>query len=166
MRSFSPLRGGLFILECVRFSFLTGFLAVVRYNAEAVFPWQIYAVPNALFLLMALFLMLDSSKYAVYSILYISGKTLCLFSEAMSGVAFLRNIGPMKYNKTEITIHGTIVPIAFIVDLITLIIILISSYKNKKPEPDSAEEPRSVVVQGTAVQNNAPPNDAGGHGGM
>jgi hypothetical protein len=155
MKNFSPLRGGLFILECARFSFLTGLLAVVRYNAGAAFPWQIYAAPNALFLLMALFLLLDASQYAVYSILYISGKVLCLFSEVMSAAAFFKNLIPMNSHKTETTIHGIILPIAFILDIITLIVILISSIKNKKPEP---------VLLG-ASQGTALPNDTGGHGG-
>jgi len=132
MRTFSPLSGGLFFIECARFSFLTGILAVFRYNAGPAFPWQIYAVPNALFLLIALFLWLDRSKYTAYSLLYISGKSLCLFSEIISGIAMYKNVKQTDFFETGILNPGRILPIAFFIDLVTLIIILIGCTKNKK----------------------------------
>ena len=150
MRIYSPLRGGLLFVECARFSYLTGILAILRHNAGASFPWQLYAAPNALFLLMALFLWLDSSRYGVYSLLYISGKALCLFSEIASGIVFMKNLGPVNFIKSGITGQGMALPIVFIADVITLVIILIINAKNKKTEP---------VITETA------PDDTGGHGG-
>ena len=136
MRHRSPLGGGLFIIECVRFSFLTGVLSILRYNAGAAFPWHIYAVPNALFLLAALFLWLDAPKYAVYTLLYISGKSLSIFSEIASGIVFLRRINPVNFNAQTMTNPVIVLSFAFAVDIITLIIALLINIKNnKKPKP-------------------------------
>jgi hypothetical protein len=155
MRKIPLLRGGLFIIECARFSFLTGFLAILRHNAGIVFPWQVYAVPNALFVLMALFLMLNASQYAGYSLLYIAGKILCLFSEAMSSIALLKNISAINLLKTGSGASGIILPIVFVVDLITLIVILISTIKIKKSKP-------VLLASGTDAHN----GDTGGQGGI
>ncbi|MCL2879628.1 MAG: hypothetical protein FWF29_05215, partial [Treponema sp.] len=160
MRTLSPLRGGIFIIECARFSFLTGILAVLRHNAGSSFPWQIYAVPNALFVLMALFLWLDTSKYTVYSLLYAAGKALCVFSEIMSGVAFFRNIRSMNFFAAGSPGPHLTLPIVFLVDVITLIIMLIIIIKNKNTGQLTAE-PSS----GSTDQNNTASDVSGGHGG-
>jgi hypothetical protein len=129
MRNFSPLRTGLLIIECARFSFLTGVLAILRHNASAEFPWQIFAVPNALFLIIALFLWLDSDKYSVYLILYISGKLLCLFSELISCSGFFRN--SFAFN-IKIMNPAVILVIAFFCDLVLLVIAILLSSRNKQ----------------------------------
>jgi len=140
MRTYSPLYGALFIIECARFSFLTGLLAILRHSAGTVFPWQIYAVPNALFVLITLFLWLDNSKYALFSLLYISGKALCLFSETISGISLIRSMGAMSFFETGISNPGIVLPFVFGADLITLIIIFFGfrKYKKNAPELNSA----------------------------
>lgn len=135
MRIFSPLRGGLLFAECARFSFLTGILVVLRHSTGPVFPWQIYAVPNALFILMALFLWLDFSEYAVFSLLYISGKSLCLFSEISSWIVLSKNQDPANFDKFGFANPVNVLAVIFLIDLLTLIITLIIRIKNKISEP-------------------------------
>ena len=156
MRISSPLRGGLLFIECARFSYLTGILAILRHNAGTSFPWQIYAVPNALFLLIALFLWLDAARYGVFSLLYISGKSLCLFSEIAGGIVFLKNMGPVSLFESGITGPGMVIPVVFIIDVITVILIMISTTKNKKAEPVLSESAPYIAAQD---------DNAGGHGG-
>ncbi|MCL1991710.1 MAG: hypothetical protein FWG66_02040 [Spirochaetes bacterium] len=43
-------------------------------------PWLLFAAPNMLFPLMALFLWLDFFKYEAYVPLFIVGKFVCIFS--------------------------------------------------------------------------------------
>jgi hypothetical protein len=45
-----------------------------------IFPWPVYAVPNALFPLMTLFLWRQFSRCAAYISLYVSGKCIALAS--------------------------------------------------------------------------------------
>jgi hypothetical protein len=47
-------------------------------EGAGVFPWLVYAVPNALFPLMALFLWRRFSRYGAYLPLYVSGKCMVL----------------------------------------------------------------------------------------
>jgi hypothetical protein len=72
------LRGGLLVSECVRLLGLVG--AFVLFRPDSAFPWLLYVVPNALFPLIALFLWLDFSRYAVYLPLYLAGKCVGIFS--------------------------------------------------------------------------------------
>ena len=132
MRILSPLCGGLFIVECARFSFLTGGLVILRQNAEAAFPWQMYAVANALFVLMALFLWLDASKYSMYVPLYIAGKSLSLFCEIAGGIVFL---GQISFFEPGISNSLRILAVLVIIDLISLVLALFVCIKNKKQKP-------------------------------
>jgi len=155
----SPLRGGLFIAECARFSFLTGIMAILRFNANADFPWQIYAVPNALFLLMALFSWLDTSKYGAYVMLYIAGKALCLFSEISSLFIFSRQSSTMNFYEAWITNPGIVLSLVLICDLLTLSLALLISYKkNKNPEAALSGSQPEVAAADTG--------ESEGHGGM
>jgi hypothetical protein len=83
MEVYRPLRGGLFVYECIRLFFLVGAFVALRPGEGAMaFPWLACVVPNALFPLMTLFLWVDASNYAGYRPLYISGKCISLVSEA------------------------------------------------------------------------------------
>jgi hypothetical protein len=73
MDIFRPLRGGLFVYECLRLLYLIGSFVVLRPGGGN-FPWLVYAAPNALFPLAALFLWLDISRYGLYLPLYVAGK--------------------------------------------------------------------------------------------
>jgi hypothetical protein len=83
MEIYRPLRGALLIYECIRLLVLAWVFVFFRPGDGAgLFPWLVYAVPNALFPLMALFLWRRFSRYAVYAPLYISGKCIALASIA------------------------------------------------------------------------------------
>jgi predicted permease len=81
MNSFKPLRAALFIYECIRLGVLVGLFIQLAPDGGAVpFPMLVYTVPNALFLLMALFLLFSPEKYEAYASLYLAGKCISLFS--------------------------------------------------------------------------------------
>jgi hypothetical protein len=73
MDIFRPLRGGLFVYECLRLLYLIGSFVVLRPGGGN-FPWLVYAASNALFPLAALFVWLDISRYRLYLPLYAAGK--------------------------------------------------------------------------------------------
>jgi hypothetical protein len=79
MNNFKSLRAALFIYECIRLAVLVGiFMFLQPYGGT--FPVLVYAAPNALFLLMAVFLLIDPERYDPYAPLYLAGKCICLFS--------------------------------------------------------------------------------------
>jgi hypothetical protein len=90
MEPYRPLRGGLFVYECFRLLFLTAVFAALRPGAAG-FPWLVYAAPNALFTLMALFLWLNLSRYGTYLPLFLAGKIISLFS-ILGWAFFLRGL--------------------------------------------------------------------------
>jgi len=81
------LKPGLFIYECVRILILAAFVAMqpilsaVLLAADlADFPIMVFAAPNALFPLMALFLWLNASRYRAYLPLFAAGKCINIIS--------------------------------------------------------------------------------------
>ena len=139
MKKFQFLCGGLFAIECARFSFLTGVLALWRFKAGIGFPWHIYAVPNALFLLTALFLWLDLSRYSVYLMLFISGKLLSIFSAVSSLISLSLKSGvtaafEAKYSNPSLALTAVI-----IIDLITIILAFFILFKSKKSKLEISE---------------------------
>jgi hypothetical protein len=76
MEIFRPLRAVLFAYEMIRLLFLL-FLAYFL-QLPISFPWPLYAVPNALFPLMTLFLLIRLPDYRAYIPLYIAGKISAL----------------------------------------------------------------------------------------
>ncbi|MDR0878591.1 MAG: hypothetical protein LBN21_11100 [Treponema sp.] len=74
-----PLRAALFIYECIRLAVLVGMFMLLRPDGGE-FPVLVYSVSNALFLLMAVFLLIDPVKYGSYASLYLAGKCISLFS--------------------------------------------------------------------------------------
>ncbi|MDR1636282.1 MAG: hypothetical protein LBR93_02990 [Treponema sp.] len=79
MKIYRPLRFCLLFYEFIR---LFTLLWLVRGAApwEDPFPWLVYGTANALFLFMALFLLVDLSWYRPYIPLYTAGKMLAAFS--------------------------------------------------------------------------------------
>jgi hypothetical protein len=136
MQKYSLLRGGLFVLECARFSFITGVLTVL--NPDAAFPWMVYAVPNALFLLVAIFMWLNPSKYGVFDPLYISGKAMSLFS-ITGWYLFSRQAGSAYLKETSFSNRAFAT--LFFCDLLSLFaVVLISIKKRGNIEASQQEE--------------------------
>ena len=76
MEAFRPLRLVLCVYECMRLAFLAGAYRLLQPEGTAAFPWLALITPGAMFLLMALFWMLDISLYRVFCPLYMAGKGL------------------------------------------------------------------------------------------
>ena len=91
MKTYLPLRAGLFVYECFRLFFLVAVFTVLR-PGEGLFPWLVYAAPGALFPLMTLFLWLNISRYGAYLPLYAAGKWLSFFMAAIWSVSFRQHI--------------------------------------------------------------------------
>jgi hypothetical protein len=79
-----PLRLSLFIYDLIRLIMLISLLSVFglpRAEGEGgVFPYLVYAVPQALFPLMTLFIWIQFPAYESYIFLYIAGKTIGIVS--------------------------------------------------------------------------------------
>jgi hypothetical protein len=93
MAVYRPLRAGLVVYEWIRLLFLLGAFAALRPDeGAAAFPWLACLAANALFPLMALFLLLDISRYGGYGPLYAAGKFVSFFSVTGWCVFFRRHI--------------------------------------------------------------------------
>jgi hypothetical protein len=88
MKIYRPLRFCLLFYEFLRLFTLLWVVGSVA-PREDLFPWLVYGTANALFLFMALFLLVDMSWYRPYIPLYTAGKMLAAFS-AMGWVFFSR----------------------------------------------------------------------------
>ncbi|MDR1400344.1 MAG: hypothetical protein LBJ41_10515 [Treponema sp.] len=82
MSVYKPLRVALFVYELFRLLILLGVFVVVPMVSQPfeTFPFLLYIVPNALFPLMAFFLLLDFFYYIPYLSLYMAGKTIAVAS--------------------------------------------------------------------------------------
>jgi hypothetical protein len=80
MKIYRPLRISLFIYDLIRLILmisLLSFFGLPRAEGESgVFPYLVYTVPQALFPLMALFILIQFPAYESYIFLYIAGKTI------------------------------------------------------------------------------------------
>jgi hypothetical protein len=76
-----PLLWGLLIYETLRLAALTRIMS----GGDGEFPDLIFGVPNALFPLMALFMLVDFGRYMAYAPLYTAGKVLSILVLAGSG---------------------------------------------------------------------------------
>ncbi|MDR3192422.1 MAG: hypothetical protein LBT87_05100 [Treponema sp.] len=79
MKIYRPLRFCLLFYEAVRLFTLLWVVGSVAPQEKA-FPWLVYGTANALFLFMALFLLVDMSWYRSYIPLYTAEKMLAAFS--------------------------------------------------------------------------------------
>ncbi|MFP3090571.1 hypothetical protein LQZ21_09620 [Treponema sp. TIM-1] len=81
---YRPLRLGLLIYDLFRLIFMLELLITVIPLGESPeaswFPYMVYAVPNALFPLMAFFLFIRPGEYRGYVFLYLAGKTIVIVS--------------------------------------------------------------------------------------
>jgi hypothetical protein len=82
MEAYRPFRLFLFIYDMFRLVLVVGLLqAFVRSREETgaeIFPYLVYAAPNALFPMMALFLWVNLETYRAYLPLYMGGKAVTL----------------------------------------------------------------------------------------
>jgi hypothetical protein len=79
MKIYRPLRFCLLFYEFIRLFTLLWVVGGAAPQEDA-FPWPVYGTANALFLFMALFLLVDMSRYRSYIPLYTAGKILAAFS--------------------------------------------------------------------------------------
>jgi hypothetical protein len=77
---FDPLRAVLCFFEGIRFAFLVGSFIRLQPAGELAFPWLALITPGALFLLMALFWLLDVARYRVFCPLFLAGKGLSIIT--------------------------------------------------------------------------------------
>jgi hypothetical protein len=83
MEIYRSLRAALFLYEGVRLVVLAGVFSVWDPGGgRGAFPWLVFAAPNALFPLMALFIWRRFSRYGAYLPLYIAGKCVGLAAGA------------------------------------------------------------------------------------
>jgi hypothetical protein len=80
MGMFGPLRVVLCLYEGIRFAFLVGTFIRLQPAGELAFPWLALITPGALFLLMALFWLLDMARYRVFCPLFLAGKGLSIIT--------------------------------------------------------------------------------------
>jgi hypothetical protein len=84
MKIYRPLRISLFVYDLVRLILMIRLLSVFGLSLASedsgIFPYLVYAVPQALFPLMTLFILLQFPVYDSYIVLYIAGKTIGIVS--------------------------------------------------------------------------------------
>ena len=73
---------GLFVYECIRILLLT-LILIIKGTEEGFLIRILFTAPSALFPLMALFILLDAKRYKVYLPLFIAGKSIGIFLEAL-----------------------------------------------------------------------------------
>jgi hypothetical protein len=139
MNMYRPLRFCLLLYELIR---LFTLLWVVGGAAprEDLFPWLVYGTANALFLFMALFLLLDISWFRAYIPLYTAGKTLAAFS-AMGWVFLSRvqiTLAIMENDPGILALLGGILGVAG-GDLLSAAAGLALGQKLKNGEPPETE---------------------------
>ncbi|MDR0495925.1 MAG: hypothetical protein LBG95_09910 [Treponema sp.] len=74
MGKYRRLRTVLCVYEGLRLAFLVGAFVLLSPEGAVKFPWLALISPGALFLLMAVFMRLNMSRYRVYGPLYLAGK--------------------------------------------------------------------------------------------
>jgi len=94
MKVVNIIKGVLFIYESVRIVFLVLSLTYVLPVTNAV-SWLAYAVPGALFPLMAMFIWIDITRYNSYLPLYTAGKCIGIFSLMLFSVIILSDYAKM-----------------------------------------------------------------------
>ncbi|MDR3304255.1 MAG: hypothetical protein LBS86_07570 [Treponema sp.] len=85
MNVYRPLRLLILVYEAFRLLLMLGiFMAMLSVNRSLgnLFPYLLYIVPNALFLLMAYFLWRELERYAMYLPLFMAGKVISVVAIA------------------------------------------------------------------------------------
>lgn len=84
MKVYQPLRISLFVYDLIRLILMIRLLSVFGFSPvhedSGIFPYLVYAVPQALFPLMTLFILIQFPVYESYIFLYIAGKTIGIVS--------------------------------------------------------------------------------------
>jgi len=76
------LKIGLFAYECVRIMLLA-LILIINNTENGLLTRMIFSAPSVLFPLMALFILLNTERYKVYLPLFIAGKCISVFMEAL-----------------------------------------------------------------------------------
>ena len=76
VEAFRPLRAALCVYEGIRLVFLIEVFIILQPEGTMSFPWLAVVSPGAMFLLMALFWLIDMPRYASFRPLYLAGKTM------------------------------------------------------------------------------------------
>jgi hypothetical protein len=98
------LKPGLFTYECVRTFVLAVTLVFLLPETTSSIPWLAFAAPGVLFPLMALFIMLDVSRYKVYLPLFIAGKFACIFSLLSWSLIFGNNTIAAEFHRVPVIV--------------------------------------------------------------
>ena len=85
-----PLRTVLCVYECMRLASLIGAFVLLQPEGAIIFPWLALITPGAMFLLMALFWLLDMSRYRAYCPLYLAGKGISIIT-VMFWIFFIKS---------------------------------------------------------------------------
>jgi hypothetical protein len=113
MDVYRPIRAILFVYELFRLLILTVLLAVFSVSEGAVaggiFPYLVYAAPNALFPLMALFMWLRPGEYRHYLRLYMAGKVIAAAAFCGWGFFAPKSLEPERLTEVFILFGGTFV---------------------------------------------------------
>jgi hypothetical protein len=152
MEIYRPLRGALLIYECIRLLVLIWvFIFFKPGDGAGVFPWLVYAVPNALFPLMALFLWRQFSRYAAYVPLYIAGKCVALASITGFWAFSRQNV----YTALHLRNPGVLVALGCLLFLLTGDLLSAAgglALAKKAPALEAAGAPAEVPVDAAGEQ--------------
>jgi hypothetical protein len=80
---------GLFIYECIRI-LLLALILIIKGTDSGLLIRMVFAAPSALFPLMALFILLDTNRYKAYLPLFLAGKSIGVFLEALWSIISIR----------------------------------------------------------------------------
>jgi hypothetical protein len=121
MEVYKPLRAVLFFWDCLRFLTLAAifmfFSPLEGAQMDGVFPYLAYVAPNALYLLMTLFLLVALDEFKKYLPLYIAGKAAALaafyawavFSFSPAQVRAYFALGPDNFARVLALLGGSFV---------------------------------------------------------
>ena len=151
MDVYRPLRAGLFIYEILRFLLLVVFLSLDggflsdNLRSGGFFPYDVYLSSNALFPLMALFLLLNPREYRSYLTLYMAGKIIGVVSFYVWEVFSTRNLpGGMNLLSNIIFLGGSV--FISLMDILSLWGAWMLKNKWKKlSEPKDPQDPQNPI---------------------
>ncbi|MDR2376142.1 MAG: hypothetical protein LBD96_06860 [Treponema sp.] len=159
--SFQPLRWGLLVYEVVRLVLLIHVMA--EEILGGVFPGLVFGAANALFVLMALFLLVDFCRYSVYASLYTVGKIVTVITLISCGFFWRDRVIQAILLREAAALVGNLLSIA-LGDLVSVgggIFLILYSRRTERAEKDT--ETGKTAVERTAANTEA---GAGNNGGL
>ena len=92
MHSYKPLRITLLVYEILRLSAMAFLFAVLSNQSKGLFPYVVHLTPNALFTLMALFLLIRLEEYRNFLPLYTAGKVISVITFYIWSIVSLQTV--------------------------------------------------------------------------